>query len=310
MWAWFARIIQDPSGERPGTAIVFKSPKGGGKGSVMRPFERMFGIHFFQCSNQKHITGQYNHHLKNVLMLFADEGFFAGSKQDEGVLKALITEPSIVVEPKGKDVFNVKNHVNLVMASNEDWVIPAGLGERRFFMLDFDIKYPAGDPFWAALHNQMGNGGAEALFYDLLHTDISEGTLKKEGIDLRKAPKTDALMAQIERGLDPFQAWWLDVLHDGDNTGRGMWEKTVLCDELRNHYLNALADIGARSYRLTKKQFGRKLKTLCPDISRTNASTVNERGGRDKIYVFPELDQCRKTFEDKLGMDLLWDEEI
>ena len=52
------------------------------------------------------------------------------------MLKAMITEDSFQVEPKGKDPFEVKNHIRLIAASNNDWVVPAGNSDRRFFVLD------------------------------------------------------------------------------------------------------------------------------------------------------------------------------
>jgi len=55
-----------------------------------------------------------------------------GDVPNVGILKALITEETLAIEYKGKDVVHIKNHVRLLIATNRDWAVPAGLEERRF----------------------------------------------------------------------------------------------------------------------------------------------------------------------------------
>ena len=42
--------------------------------------------------------------MRDKLVVYADEAFWAGDKKAEGVLKAMITEDTIQIEMKGKDV--------------------------------------------------------------------------------------------------------------------------------------------------------------------------------------------------------------
>ena len=77
-------------------------------------------------------------------MLFADEAFFAGDRSHESILKALITEETLMIEPKGVDPFAVRNCLHLIMSSNNDWVIPAGADARRYFVLGVSDATEAG----------------------------------------------------------------------------------------------------------------------------------------------------------------------
>jgi hypothetical protein len=45
------------------------------------------------------------------------------------------------------------------MASNEDWVIPAGTRERRFAVLDVSDKYIQQKSWFLPLYRQLSNGG-------------------------------------------------------------------------------------------------------------------------------------------------------
>src|SRR5215207_9332163 len=97
---------------------------------------RLFKGHSLHITNSKHLVGNFNAHLVDALFLFLDEAFWAGDKQGEGTLKALITERSIMIEPKGVDSYQMPNRLKILMASNNEWVVPASADERRYFVLD------------------------------------------------------------------------------------------------------------------------------------------------------------------------------
>ena len=48
-----------------------------------------------QIFNSKHLVGAFNGHLRNCLLLFADEAFWAGDKQGESVLKGMLTKTEV-----------------------------------------------------------------------------------------------------------------------------------------------------------------------------------------------------------------------
>ena len=81
-------------------ALVFRGKEGVGKGIVGRLFCRLLGQHGMQIVDATHFVGRFNAHLRDRIVLFADEAFFAGDKQNEGVLKGLITEPYLAIEGK------------------------------------------------------------------------------------------------------------------------------------------------------------------------------------------------------------------
>ena len=80
--------------------------------------------------NPRQFLGHFNAHLEDALVVFADEAFWADHNQAEGRLKALVTEPKLAIESKGRDVSFVYNHVRLIVASNSAWIVPAGMACR------------------------------------------------------------------------------------------------------------------------------------------------------------------------------------
>jgi hypothetical protein len=98
---WMARLVQHPD-QQGETAIVMRGGEGTGKGTLAQALLHILGQHGLTISNAKHLTGNFNGHLRDCASLFADEAFYAGDKQHVGVLKALITEPSLTIESKYK----------------------------------------------------------------------------------------------------------------------------------------------------------------------------------------------------------------
>jgi Family of unknown function (DUF5906) len=194
---WMADATQHPD-RQGGVAVVMRGKEGTGKGVAAKQFGQLFGSHFRHIVHAKHLTGHFNAHLQHCSLLFADEAFYAGDRSHEPILKALITEETFLIEPKGIDPFPVRNCVHLIMSSNNDWVIPAGADARRYFVLDVGDAHMQDHPYFAAIAYEMENGGREALLHLLLSRDLKD-------FNVRRVPQTEALAEQkthSRRGVD------------------------------------------------------------------------------------------------------------
>lgn len=299
--AWMADTIQDPGGDRPGVAIVMRGAKGVGKGLFARTFGELFGSHFLHITHQSQLTGKFNNHQKDALVVFADECFWAGDKLSEGILKAMITEPTIRVEPKGKDSFAVKNHMRVIIASNDSWVVPAGLGERRFLVVDVENEDKQKNSYFEPIYEEIKRGGHEAMLYDLMQYEYSKKMLFN-------APKTEALLVQIEEGLEPVQKFWLEKLKDGRllrNDDR--WRDLASTAKLYAEFLDFSKSLG-HHYAPAPNAFARRLRALCPGTGRIKVLKDGSVYEREPALTFGSLTECRKKFEKVLGQSFDWEE--
>ena len=298
--AFLAHGVQQP-GAAPEVALVLRGGRGIGKGAFIRPYGSLFGQHFVHVAQARHLVGHFNAHLRDAVVVFADEAFFPGDKQAEGALKMLITEPTIPIEQKGRDVVVVKNIVHLLIASNQDWVVPAGLDERRFCVLDVSDARQQDHDYFQAIAEQMEAGGLAALLYDLQHHDSS-------GVNLRQVPTTPALIEQKMLSMEPAQRWWFQKLMDGqllpDHEG---WTSQVLKMALHHDYVQTLGKIGVPR-KSTETELGLLLKKLLPsaglDKFRRLAAVPFHLGHADEglaknlwHWGFPPLKECRADFD-------------
>jgi hypothetical protein len=222
---WFADLVQHP-GEKCGTALALRGRQGVGKTIVGKIVGSLLGEHYVAVSDPRYVTGRFNSHLVSALLLHADEGFWAGDHAAEGKIKDLVTGDFHFVEFKGREPIKIRNYVRLLVTGNPAWLVPAGMEERRFAVLDVGEDRMQDHRYFAAIEKQMAAGGRAALLDYLLKFDLSR-------VNLRQIPRTAALLDQKIASLSPEMSWLLDFLR----AGQLPWG----CDGEHDHCL----DVGA-----------------------------------------------------------------
>lgn len=309
---WMASAVQRP--DCPGeVALVLQGSRGAGKGSFVHPFGRLFGQHYLQVTQARQLVGNFNSHLHDCLVLFADEAFWAGDRQGENVLKALITEPTIMIEPKGINAYSIPNYLHIIIASNSDWVIPAGERERRYCVLKVSDIHAQDTGYFAALRDEMENGGLGAMLFDLQKMDLSK-------FDVRKAPYTTGLKEQMLHTMSHEKRWWYEELQSGE-----MWTQSPAFD------MRTINDVGVPPNSVARSVLQQRFVEACRGLhaSRGNATELGmllpkllpegwpkelrtpmtaPNVGR-RYYLLPSLTVAREYFEQVTGLVGVFEDE-
>lgn len=286
---WLAFGFQHPA-ELPRVALVFRGGKGVGKGSLGQTVHKIAGHHGLSVSGMSQVSGKFNAHLRQRVFVFADEVFASGDKEAESVLKRLITEPMLTFEAKGVDARNGDNYCKLILASNEEWVVPVSGDERRFAVFDVAPVFQGDRAFWDAVHEQLDAGGREAMLYDLLRRDI-------RGWHPTQVPQTQALVDQKTDSLAGFDRWWAAVLLSGRLPNGADWVEGTLIDaEGKEAFLSAV-NAELRGQELNVMQLGRKVSAMGLDTK------AHDRKGQ-RAWLLPSLVEARRAFKAKTGCSL------
>jgi Family of unknown function (DUF5906) len=293
--AWFAALVQRPR-EKYGTAVALIGPQGTGKTLPGQSFGRLFGPHYHLVADPRFVVGRFNSHLAGTLLLQADEGFWAGDRTAEGKLKDLITGARHQIEFKGREPITVDNYVRLLVTSNQEWVVPAAMDQRRFAVLDVSSARANDHDYFAQIIAELEAGGYGALLHHLQTRDLT-------GINLRVPPPTSALLRQKTQSANPEEAWWLDVLHEGAlpaDGGSGVAPCKALYTDYTEH-----AERRRVSRCVSLETFGHFLRRIAPGVARVRM-TVARDIQRQWCYAFPRLMDCRKAFEKIAGQVIEW----
>lgn len=295
---WMAFMFQHPE-KVAEVAIAFKGAKGTGKGTLGRALFNLAGASGLHISSPGHLVGRFNSHLQNCVCLFADEAFWAGDKAGEAVLKQLVTEPTLTYEGKGRDAVTGKNHVHIIMASNNDWVVPAGMdGERRFAVFNVNERRRGDREFFLALNRQLDEGGLAGLLHEMLTRDIRDWHPRDS------VPQTEALAEQIEMSQGAEESWWDGLLETGrlpNFLGDLPWHEQAVevdTDELHSDYVAHAKMLGVRPR--DKKGLAMKIKRKA-GIGQRQVSL--DDGRRVWRWVLPRLDDARITWAKVIGRD-------
>lgn len=313
--SWMSMAVQQPW--NPGfTAIVLRGGQGSGKGTFAKTFAKLFGRHGKQITDPKHLTGHFNNHLRDCVVMFADEAVAAADSQQESMLKALVTEESMMVTPKGKEASVERNYLHVIMASNADWVVPIGADDRRFVMLDIADAHINDPAYWKKLNAELNAGGYQALLYLLATRNLA-------GFDPRRKPRTAALQDQKVHSFSPTAKWWHDVLQGGMigdiiltegvlvPSGLVTYDHKVFVGNHRsssNFHVHRFLQ-GAIGASLCRRQASPKEV----DDGAMRGAPVHPQTGqpldtaRPSCFVLPPLQQMREAFDSTYGGPYEWD---
>jgi Family of unknown function (DUF5906) len=288
---WMANGVQFP-GRPGGVALVLRGKMGIGKGEYVRHYGNLFGPHFVPVTKPEHITGTFNGHMGEAVVLFADECFVAGDNRHEQILKVLVTERQWLIERKGIDAVRSNSCLHIILACNNDWSVPVDAEDRRYCCVEVGEGRKRDHAYFAAIDEQMENGGREALLGFLIKTDLT-------GFRAENFPRTaehDRQRARTRRGIDAFieevchagrlpcaDGVYPDVaITSGEENGRGFdhYIRTRMTHELRH---------------LTPLQVKNELKKWsCKPFRESN-------GARRTGVRFPPLAELRQSFSEKHG---------
>ena len=247
---WMADSIQDFRNVK-GTCVVLQGIEGCGKGIWADNFGMLFGKHYTHIVDAERLTSRFNSFMADSILIFADEVLFPGDRKSANVLKGLISERVITREAKGVDSVDVDNLNRVIIASNEDWIIPAGPQSRRYLVLHINPDLACNKSYFDALAKEMDNGGRGALLHFLINRRITS--------NLRTAPVTKALIEQRKMSSrhDTLMQWIIEIMEKGgfesvDSSAMvgetGEWPSSLNKYEVFNEYRSWAKDTRASNY--------------------------------------------------------------
>lgn len=300
MMDWFADMYQNPN-RKCTFALIIRGAKGTGKNT----FEKALGQNllsnenYFRTANTKHLFGSFNRALASNLLIVGQEVVWGGSHAHDSTLKDMVTENTRVVEMKGVDSFTLSNFSRLYFTSNADWVIPASIDERRYYVVEPHAGVLTKNG-WTKFYKWLEKSSTkEALMYEMLHRDLSN-------FDNINCPDSVGLGSQKREsfyGVDAFVAEAIENGHFGreSKSMAVVWydpnnsEKIVVATEFPLQLLFNSFSQHNKNGKITLNTFSRSLTKLGLVKSRKTQGIFYEMGDREALA---------KNFLEKTGVKL------
>jgi Family of unknown function (DUF5906) len=230
---WLAWAVQNPD-KSPGTVIVLKSPREGtGKSTLGVAMLKIFGIHGQLVDDKDRILGRFNDWLETVSFVLAEEILWAGDLRSADKLKSVITSPTIQVERKSGPVWQLDNRLHVIMTTNHDHAVPAGIGNRRFVVYDVSEERACDKSWFDPLYRDLDDGGAGEFLYLLQKLQLGEW-------HPREILRTEEATEQQRMSADSISQWSKACIDADAVIGAPIGTHDLGCwlssDRLREHY--------------------------------------------------------------------------
>ena len=110
-------------------SVAAKAP---GRAFSPAPCARSSAAHSYHISDRRHLTGNFNAHLQNCCLLFADEAFWPGDKSRRRHVEADHHRTHTDHRAERCRQLRREEPPRYRLASNEKWVVPAEHSARRY----------------------------------------------------------------------------------------------------------------------------------------------------------------------------------
>lgn len=293
-----AHLVQRPW-ERPEVALILRGGQGTGKNTFVDTLGSLVSQHFRQVNSTEQLTGRFNGHMKGILLLHANEASWGGNKSERGKLKAMVTDAKVPVEMKGQDITDIDNYLRLIVSSNEAWPVPIDIDDRRFLVLDVSPVYQQDQTFFAALHDQLAQGGRAALMHDLMAIDLSS-------FSPRNKPASP-FGADIKiRSADSPTRWLYDLLNSNAWAGGApvFAQAGIPAEERKEAFFTDYqqwARASSDRYPDTRDQFFKAMRKLLGGSMVDSRPAAAPGQARERKIILTSSAACRTEFENATG---------
>jgi len=294
---WLAWAVQHPE-EAPGTIMVLKSRvQGTGKSTLGVVMCDVFGRHGRRIDDKDQLLGRFNDELETTCFILAEEILWAGDSRTGDKLKSRITSEIIPIEAKFRTRREVKNRMHVMMTTNHDHAVPAGVKDRRFFVLDVSDEHAQDAAWFGPLYRDLADGGKEQFLALLLNLELGD-------FHPRALVKTEEALDQQRMSGDSV-CQWSQACIDADEIigpiGYSMPPRSGLdCDcsfeELRQSYSWYCQQ--HKLHPATTSTLGKAVAGMFGSRKRLSAAGSNRPWG----YHVPGGDKWQERLDQRLGV--------
>ena len=202
---WLANMFQYPSNQS--IMVVIQGEEGSGKSVICDFVTKILGCGYcIEINSVEHaLFGRFNAQLVNKVFVNINEIDRTTMSSYGEQLKAIITQPTLTIEDKGKKRFEVNNLLHFMTTCNNENAFKITETSRRFMYLETSNELIGNTDYFTALFHYIEQPQNQRRFYDLM----MNRPVKKQ-ITVKDIPITDDMRKQFEFNRDPIEDYARD----------------------------------------------------------------------------------------------------
>lgn len=228
--SYMASLAQNP-GVKFQWAPAIQGIEGNGKTIITLCLEHTVGLNYSHRPAAEDLANPFNSYLENKLFIAVEEVHLEGKRQLLDILKPLITNDRVEIQPKGVDKRMIDNWANWIFLTNHRDAILKGANDRRYaifftaqqFAEDI-IRDGMGGDYFPKLYAWLRADGFKIVTDYLLSYRIPVEL--DPAVTLQRAPETSTtpqalkvslgkaeqeIIEAVEQELDGFKGGWIST---------------------------------------------------------------------------------------------------
>lgn len=206
---FFAHLVQHPD-QKMRFALLIIGSQGTGKSMLANFAQALVGKSNTKTLGPMALVADHNEWIQSAQLGIVHELVGDKSRTASARLKELISEDTILVNPKGVSAYEVRNRANFIFLSNEDDAAKLDPDDRRYFVWKSRAaKHPDPD-YYRHLQAWFDGGGRDYVLHYLVSRDLSRFD------PFRAPPKTQARDELVDASRDPNHEYLRDRLQAGE----------------------------------------------------------------------------------------------
>jgi hypothetical protein len=282
---WIAQMIQFPGIKT--ICITLISKQGAGKGSLLRLLARLVGMDKFFSTDKPsaHVWGDFNGKMDRAFLVNLDELEKSETMNAGGMIKRLITEPTLTINKKGINAYDIKSyHRFIITTNNEDPIATSKDDRRNLIIRASDEKCPfiygkeQSAEYFSTLNKYIDDDDVLVNIYNYFKS--IPGADKFNYLPI---PRTEHQENLKELSKTPIELWLEDFVVRSASSG---------FDEIKIPSADAYGDFCTwcskfnKDFKLTNVAFSVRLKNLRISGITTGIHTKN---GKQTIFELSKL---------------------
>lgn len=290
--AYMAAVVQNP-GIKFYWAPLIQGVQGNGKGVILKIMRYAVGQRYCHAPAAEDIVNKFNAYLEGKILITVDEIHTEGKRKTLDIMKPLISDDWLEMQPKGVDKRMRECFANWIMCTNYRDAIPIDDNERRYAIYycaqqsfeDLKRDGMLNPNFFPNLWKWLKADGYAIMAHYLAHYPIPDH-LNPAGA-LHRAPITSSTEAAKRLSLGRIEQ---EVLHmvDGEEVGfRGGWISSTQLDAM-------MRDMGLKMSRIKQGDMIKALGYVV--VKRINRGIMEEGMKRPMLWRLKEYPKPQDAY--------------
>ncbi len=277
---WIAQMIQFPAVKTICPVLISK--QGAGKGTLMKLFTKMLGSSkvFETTTPSRDIWGDFNGRMSNTFLINLNELSKKETIESEGRIKGLITDPSLTINNKGTNQYDIQSFHRFIITTNKEEPINTSKDDRRTLIIKSSDEKCGDKEYFKNLHDFIEDDNVVKTMYEYFKN--VDGVEKFLSIPI---PETEYHEQLKELSANPIEGWLLHFVSQNQEC-----EKVELSTTSVFEFFNCWCSETGVKYDCSSIQFSVRL-------SRLNINGIDKKKGKTCNKTVFDIIKLKQHFE-------------